>query len=61
MRTSLIAAFSISILWEFAKQGFVFYLANAGGWGRVYGFVGVFVIFLLWVYYSALVFVIGGD
>ena len=53
------ASLTAGILWELAKQLFRMYIEGIGVYSAVYGSLGVTVALIMWVYYSALVFVIG--
>jgi membrane protein len=46
-------------LWEVAKQLFRLYIRNVGVYDQIYGPLGVLVAFVMFVYYSAIVFVFG--
>jgi membrane protein len=46
-------------LWEVAKQVFRWYIEGIGLYSAVYGSLGVAIALMMWVYYSALVFVLG--
>ena len=57
---ALAGAVLASLLWEVAKQLFRFYVQEAGVYDQVYGPLGVLVAFVMFVYYSAIVFVFSG-
>jgi membrane protein len=61
-RTSaaLAGAVLASVLWEVAKQLFRLYIRGVGVYDQIYGTLGVLVAFVMFVYYSAIVFVFGG-
>jgi membrane protein len=46
-------------LWEVAKEIFRWYIEGIGLYSAVYGSLGVTIALMMWVYYSALVFVLG--
>jgi membrane protein len=48
-----------SVLWEVAKQLFALYIKRFGLYDQIYGPLGVLVAFVMFVYYSAIVFVLG--
>jgi membrane protein len=48
-------------LFEVAKQAFVWYVAFAESRLPVYGVLGAFVLFFLWLYYASLIFVLGAE
>jgi membrane protein len=55
----LAGAVLASILWEVAKQLFGLYIREVGVYDQIYGPLGVLVAFVMFVYYSAIVFVFG--
>lgn len=57
---ALSGAIVASILWEVAKQLFALYIRNVGVYDQIYGPLGVLIAFVMFVYYSAVVFVFGG-
>jgi membrane protein len=54
---ALAGAVLASVLWEVAKQLFRLYILKFGLYGQIYGPLGVLVAFVMFVYYSAVVFV----
>jgi membrane protein len=50
-----------AILLEVAKHVFTFYVRHVFRLGTIYGPLSAFVIFLLWVYYSSCIFLIGAK
>jgi membrane protein len=50
-----------AVLWEVAKQIFRLYIERVGVYSAVYGSLGVTIALIMWVYYSAVVFVIGAN
>ena len=57
--TALAGGVLTAVLWEIAKQLFRFYIRNVGVYDQIYGPLGVLVAFVMFVYYSAIVFVFG--
>jgi membrane protein len=57
---ALIGGLLAALLWEVAKQLFRLYIRNVGVYDQIYGPLGVLVAFVMFVYYSAIVFVFGG-
>ena len=49
-----------TLLWEVAKQLFRLYIRHFGVYDQIYGPLGVLVAFVMFIYYSAIVFVVGG-
>jgi membrane protein len=47
--------------YELAKRGFTIYLENFGNYAAVYGSLGAVVIFLVFIYIAAMVFLLGAE
>jgi len=60
-RMSLVGAVFTALAWELLKGLFAMYILHATGWQRVYGALVTPVIIVLWIYYSAVVFILGGE
>lgn len=60
-RMALVAAVFTSIAWELLKGLFAIYVLHANSWQRVYGALVTPIILVLWIYYSAMVFILGGE
>ena len=59
---ALIGGLFTALLLEAAKHLFTFYIAlNLSQLGSIYGSLSTFVIFVLWVFYSASIFLIGSE
>jgi membrane protein len=56
---ALVGGLLAGVLWEVAKQLFRLYIRNVGVYDQIYGPLGVLVAFVMFVYYSAIVFVFG--
>jgi len=56
---ALLGGVLTAILWEIAKQLFRLYIRQVGVYDQIYGPLGVLVAFVMFVYYSAIVFVFG--
>ena len=52
-------ALFLAVLWELAKHLFSNYVLNLSVYGRMYGSLLAVVFFLLWMYYSAALFLFG--
>lgn len=61
LRYALFGGIIATILFEFAKLGFVFYIANFPTYELLYGALATLPIFLVWVYLSWLVILIGAE
>jgi len=58
---ALAGALLTSALWEVAKHLLRFYISQFGLYDRIYGPLGVLIAFFMFVYYSAVVFVLGAE
>jgi membrane protein len=43
------------------KSAFSWYIANVANYRTTYGYLVSWVVLIFWIYYSALVFVLGGE
>lgn len=50
-----------ALMLEAAKHLFTLYVGSIREFGTIYGSLSTFVVFLLWVYYSAAIFLVGGE
>jgi len=50
-----------ALLWEIAKQVFGFYIYNFATLGKIYGTYALVVVIAFWIYYTAVVFIIGAE
>jgi membrane protein len=55
------AACFTSILWEAAKQFFGWYVLHLGRFSMLYGSLSTLAIFFLWLYYSSVILILGGE
>ncbi|HEX6923869.1 MAG TPA: YhjD/YihY/BrkB family envelope integrity protein [Longimicrobiaceae bacterium] len=55
------AAALAAALWVLATAGFRIYIANFSSYSETYGFLGAFIILLLWLYVTGLVVLVGGE
>ena len=60
-RTAFIAAAFASVGWELLKGMFAWYVTNFASYRQTYGPLVTPVVLVLWVYYSAVVFILGGE
>jgi membrane protein len=60
-RAAFFAALLIAGLWEIAKYLFRLYIIYINYFTAIYGSFGLLVAFILWVYYSCSLFVLGGE
>jgi membrane protein len=59
--SALQAAIFASLLWELAKHLFAWYVVHLGQYSFFYGSLSTVIIFVLWVYYSSTILVLGGE
>jgi membrane protein len=59
--TILKAAAVAAVLWVLASAVFRLYIANFTSYSETYGFLGAFIILLLWLYVTGLVVLAGGE
>jgi membrane protein len=55
----IVGGLAAAALWEIAKQAFRWYIEGIGVYSAVYGGLGVTIALMMWVYYSATVFILG--
>ena len=60
-RTAFQAALFTSLLWEVAKQLFGWYVLHLGRFSIIYGSLSALAIFFLWIYYSSVILILGGE
>lgn len=60
-RTSFIAASFTAIIFEFLKQAFAWYVNNFAEFNSTYGSFAFVAIVVIYVYYMAIVFILGGE
>lgn len=60
-REALAGGLVLVVLWELTKHVFTNYIQTLTVYGRMYGSLLVVVLFLLWVYYSAALFLFGAE
>jgi membrane protein len=58
---AFIGALFVTIFHEIAKQIFTWYVGNVVDYGTIYGPMTAFIIFLLWVFYSSCILLIGAE
>ena len=60
-RAALTAATFTGVLFEVTKYLFSWYVTNAANFGTVYGGLTSAAVFFFWIYYGAIVFILGGE
>ena len=58
---AFVGALFTTIFLEVAKHLFTWYVGTIAKFGTIYGPLTTFVVFLLWVYYSSCIFLIGAE
>jgi membrane protein len=61
VRSLVVGSLVTVALFEFAKQAFAWYVGFAQAQVALYGVLGAFVFFFLWLYYASVVFVLGAE
>ena len=61
LKSALQAALFAGLLWELAKHLFAWYVVHLAEYSFFYGSLSTLVIFVLWVYYSSVILVVGGE
>jgi len=59
IRPALAGAFMAAIMWELGKSGFTMYLKSATGYTKFYGSLAILPLFLLWVYVTWVIVLLG--
>ncbi len=59
-RTAIISTTFASIMFEIMKRAFALY-ASRPGYGALYGSLYIAAILVIWVYYTAIAFILGGE
>jgi membrane protein len=60
-KSALQAALFTGLFWELAKHLFGWYVVHLAEYSIVYGSLSTLVIFVLWVYYSSTILIVGGE
>lgn len=60
-RIALVAAGFTSVAWELLKGTFTWYVTYVANYGTTYGRLATVVVLVFWIYYSAVVFILGGE
>jgi membrane protein len=58
-RVALISAITSTSLWWIAGRAFAWYLSAFHSYSKLYGTYAFVLVFLMWIYYSSVVFIIG--
>jgi membrane protein len=60
-RIAFVAATFTSVSWELLKAGFAWYVANFADYTSTYGALATLILLVFWIYYSSVVFILGGE
>ncbi len=60
-RTALVAASFTAVLHEALIEGLSWYARSVADWDSLFGNLATVAVLLLWIYYEALVFILGGE
>jgi membrane protein len=60
-RHALVGAVFVTFMWELAKYFFTYYVKNVIQLGTIYGSLTTFILFLLWIFYSSSIFLLGAE
>ena len=60
-KSALKAALFTGLLWELAKHLFGWYVIYLARYSIVYGSLSTLVVFVVWVYYSSTILIVGGE
>jgi membrane protein len=60
-KSALQAALVTGLLWELTKHLFTWYVFHIARYTVIYGSLNTLVLFVLWVYYSSMIVVVGGE
>lgn len=61
IKHALLGALFTTIFLEIAKHVFTWYVGSVVKFGTIYGPLSAFIVFLLWVFYSSCIFLIGAE
>jgi len=60
-KSSAIGALIAGSLWEIAKRIFTFYVIHVSNYARIYGPITAVIVFIIWVYFSAAILLLGAE
>lgn len=61
LKDGLISSVFIVVMWTAAIKAFSWYVNTVPAYNFIYGSMSVFIVFMTWSYYSALIFLIGAE
>ncbi len=60
-RVILVSTIAAAILWYVAKEAFGFYIVHFITLRKIYGAYSLLIVVAFWIYYTAIVFIVGGE
>lgn len=60
-RIGLVAGTFTAVVFEMMKGAFAWYVANVANYTSMYGGLATLVVLVFWIYYSSVVFILGGE
>lgn len=60
-RTAVVAATFTTTFFELLKRAFAWYVSTIAQYGSTYANLANIIILVLWIYYSAIIFILGGE
>jgi len=61
VKSALQAALVTGLLWELTKHLFTWYVVHIARYSNLYGSLNTLVVFVLWVYYSSTIVIVGAE
>jgi membrane protein len=61
MRTALVSATFTAVVFELMRGVFSWYVVSVANYSSTYGNLANVFVLVLWIYYSAVVFILGGE
>ena len=60
LRSSVLGASFTAVVYEVMKASFAWYVTSIANYSNLYGSIGVAIVLFFWIYYGAVVFILGG-
>lgn len=60
-RIAFVSATFTAVVFELLKSAFALYVSNIANYGTTYGYLASTIVIVFWIYYSSVVFVLGGE
>jgi membrane protein len=61
LRPAILGTLAVAVTWELVKVGFEVYVSSMASYGKIYGRLSVIPVFLLWLYVSWLIALLGFE